>query len=307
MNDKVIIEVGLNENASRDANPHIPYSPDEIAADARRCYDAGAAMVHYHARDPHTGKPRSSDVELNLAAQRLVTEAAPVIAYPTYGDFVKVLDGHYVVGTPAEERFRHIAAAIDAGLRIELGTIDLGSAYDVNLYRKDPVAEGTAEGRFALSRGHQLNTGHDHRWLCEFCATHGLKKTFAAFDTVHLLNLRNLFDIGLVDDDPVVLKLCLVGGYLLEKRLLQSLDLLRDLLPGRTVVWSPIIPGEDAFPVAALAITLGGHVRIGIGDFHYHGSVTNAQLVERAVELARACGREPATPDEARKMQGLGA
>ena len=83
MNDKVIIEVGLNENAGRDGNPHIPYSPEEIAADARRCYEAGAAMVHYHARDPQTGAPRSSDVELNLATQRLVTEAAPVIAYPT--------------------------------------------------------------------------------------------------------------------------------------------------------------------------------------------------------------------------------
>ncbi|MEW6471564.1 MAG: 3-keto-5-aminohexanoate cleavage protein [Actinomycetota bacterium] len=298
MTDKVIIEVGLNENAGRDGNPHIPYSPEEIAADARRCYEAGAAMVHYHARDPETGAPRSSDVELNLETQRLVNEAAPVIAYPTYGDFVKVMDGWYVIGSPAEQRFRHITAALEAGLRIEFGTIDLGSAFDLNLFR--PTAD-----KWVLTRGHQLNTGRDHEWLCRFCDRHGLKKTFAAFDTVHLINLRNLIDIGMVDDDPLVLKLCLVGGYLLEKRLLHALDLLGDLFPGRDVVWSPIIPGEDALPVTALALTLGGHVRIGIGDFHYGGGVTNAELVERVVALARACGREPATPDEARKMQGI--
>jgi 3-keto-5-aminohexanoate cleavage enzyme len=78
-----------------------------------------------------------------------------------------------------------------------------------------------------------------------------------------------------------------------------------DLFAGRAIVWSPIITGEDAFPITALALTLGGHVRIGLGDYHYGGAVTNAALVERVVELARACGRDPATPDEARKMQGI--
>lgn len=298
MNDKVIIEVGLNENAGREGNPHVPYSPAEIAADARRCYEAGAAVVHYHARDPETGAPRSSDIELNLETQRLVTEAAPVIAYPTYGDFVKVMDGWYVIGSPAEERFRHFAALLEAGIRLEFGTIDLGSAWDLNLIR--PSAD-----RWILTRGHQLNTGRDHEWLCGFCDRHGLKKTFAAFDTVHLINLRNLIDIGMVDDDPLVMKLALPGGYLMEKRLLHMLDLMGDLFGGRGIVWSPIVSGEDAFPITTLAMTLGGHARIGIGDFHYGGELTNAQLVERTVQIARACGREPATPDEARKLQGL--
>jgi uncharacterized protein (DUF849 family) len=63
--DKVIIEVGINEGQLRSANPNVPYSPEEIAADGRRCLDAGASVIHYHGRDAQTAVT-SNDVDLNI-------------------------------------------------------------------------------------------------------------------------------------------------------------------------------------------------------------------------------------------------
>ncbi len=104
--DKVIIEVGLNENQSRHRNRHVPYSPAEIADVAQRCYDAGASIVHYHGRHGEAGEPALSDPKLNVEAQRRITETTPLIAYPSYGSEVRVLD-YYDIGTPAPERYRH--------------------------------------------------------------------------------------------------------------------------------------------------------------------------------------------------------
>ncbi|MGE0705870.1 MAG: 3-keto-5-aminohexanoate cleavage protein, partial [Vicinamibacterales bacterium] len=104
---KVIIEVGLNESQLKSANPNVPYSPQEIADEARRCYEAGAAVVHYHARDPLTFQT-STDLALNLETQRLISESTPLIAYPTYGDRIPVLGGHYEICSPARDRFAHI-------------------------------------------------------------------------------------------------------------------------------------------------------------------------------------------------------
>ena len=123
--DKVVIEVALNENQLQSANANIPYTPEELAADARRCLDAGAAVVHYHARDPQTAA-MSIDVELNLVCQRSITEVAPLVAYPTYGDLVPVGNGHYEVCSPASVRFRHFIAGVQSGIRFEVGPIDLG-------------------------------------------------------------------------------------------------------------------------------------------------------------------------------------
>lgn len=147
-----------------------------------------------------------------------------------------------------------------------------------------------------LTRGHQLNTARGHECLRSFCERHRLKKTSAAFDTVHLITCATC-NIGLVEDGPLaLLDPCLVGGHLLEKHLLYSVHLMGGLFSGRGVVWSPIIPNEDALPVSALALALGGHFVIGIGDFHYGATMNNAGLVERVVEFVRTCGREPATP-----------
>jgi uncharacterized protein (DUF849 family) len=307
LEDKVVIEVALNENQLQSANRNIPYTPEELAADARRCLDAGAAIVHYHARDPETAG-MSIDVELNLACQRAITEATPLVAYPTYGDIVPVGDGHYAVCSPAHVRFRHFVAGVESGIRFEVGPIDLGAFYDVNAVRA-PGAPGGPDGieGWVLNRGHQINNGFDHVWLARFCDQYGLHKSFAAPDTMCLLNLRNMIDIGLVPEPTVDLKLFFFGGTALATRFRGMLALSRELFVDKALRWMPVVQGADGIPLAELSLAEGGQVRTGLGDYHYgpEGAPSNADLVERVVVLARGFGREPASPEEARLIKGM--
>lgn len=312
LSDKVIVEVGLNESQLKSANANVPYSPEEIAADARRCYDAGAAVVHYHARDPETAQT-TTDIEINLEAQRLITESTPLIAYPTYGDRIPAADGYYEICSPARTRFAHFVAGVRSGIRFEVGPIDLGSAFDLNAYRSAESAllpglnGASAVPGWRLARGHQINSGDDHAWLSNFCHEYGLHPTFAAFDCMHLLNLRNILDMGLVDPEVVVLKLFLPYHQILKTRFHSMLQQARELFPDRKLCWMPVVVGGDGFPLAPLAIADGGHVRTGIGDHHYgdQGSPTNAAMVERMVTLIRSMGKEPATPAEAREIKRM--
>jgi 3-keto-5-aminohexanoate cleavage enzyme len=303
--DKVIIEVGINEGTLRGANPNVPYSPEEILADARRCLDAGASVIHYHGRDPQTALT-SNDVELNIGIQLLLTGSTPLIAYPTYGDTIPVCDGHTTVCSPAETRFRHFIEGVHSQARFEVGPIDLGAFYDFNAMRSPGAEEAGIDG-WRLNRGHQINNGYDHLWLCRFCEEHHLQKSFAAPDTMCVLNLRNLIDMGLVPEPHLSLKLFFWSETALLTRYQGMLALARELFTDKQLRWTPVVQNADGLPVTAHALADGGDVRTGIGDYHYHdqGVPTNAALVERLVAMAAALGREPASPDEARMLKGI--
>jgi uncharacterized protein (DUF849 family) len=303
--DKVVIEVGLNEGTTRASNANVAYTADEITADAQRCLDAGAAVIHYHGRNADTGAMDNS-ADLNVDIQRRITESTPLIAYPTYGDTVPVCDGHSTSCSPAEVRFRHFVEGIRRGVRFEVGPIDLGAFYDFNAMPVPGAHDGGLDG-WMLNRGHQVNNGWDHLWLAGFCEANGLQKSFAAPDTMCLLNLRNLVDMGLVPEPHLSLKLFFWGDVALETRYLAMVALTRELFADKVVRWTPVVQGADGLPLAARALAAGGDVRTGIGDYHYAaaGAPTNAELVERVVAMARALGREPASPDEARELKGM--
>jgi uncharacterized protein (DUF849 family) len=299
MSSRVIIEVALNENRDRAENPHVPYSAEELAAEARRCADAGAAVVHYHGRRGAEGMPALSDPELNLAAQRAIAKASPLIAYPSYAEEARVLDW-YELGTPAPQRYRHIRAGVEAGAGWEIAPVDLG-VFDTNAVWDARAA------RLVPSRGALLNTGEDQRWMLEFCRAHAIRPQFTTFDTNHLQSLRNLLDWGLAPAGPIVLKLFLAGASASAAALVFYRERLRELFAGVDLLWTPLVQGADQFPLAALSLAFGGHVRVGIGDHAYRerGAPSSAELVEQIGRIARAFGREPATPDEARERLGL--
>ena len=122
-----------------------------------------------------------------------------------------------------------------------------------------------------------------------------------------LLNLRNLIDMGLVPDDHLSLKLFFWGGIALETRFRAMVALTDELFPDKQVRWTPVVQAADGLPLTAHALAMGADVRTGIGDYHYSnaGAPSNAELVERVVSMARALGREPASPDEARQIKGM--
>jgi uncharacterized protein (DUF849 family) len=296
---RVVIEVGLNENQSRAANRRVPYCAEELAQEARRCEDAGAAIVHYHGRRGPSGEPALSDPEPNLAAQAAIAKASSVIAYPSYGEEANALDW-YQLGVPAPQRYRHLRAGVEAGVRFEIAPVDLG-ALDAN------AAWDAQVQKLVPSRGALLNSGEDQRFMLEFCRAHAIRPQFTSFDTLHLSSLRNLIDWGWAGPEPLVLKLFLVGASATPSTLLFYRERMRELFAGVELLWTPLVYGTDQFPLAALSLALGGHVRVGIGDHHYRerGEPGNAELVEALVAIARAFGREPATPAQTRELLGL--
>ena len=300
MSSRVVIEVGLNENQDRAANPRVPYSAEELAAEARRCSDAGAAVVHYHARRGAEGTPALSDPELNLAAQRAIAKAAPLIAYPSYAEEVRVLDW-YELGTPAPERYRHIRAGIEAGVRWEIAPVDLG-AFDTN------AAWDARAARQVPSRGVLLNTGEDQRWMLELCRAHSIRPQFTAFDTNHLQSLRNVLDWGWVasrsDRAEALPGRCVrePGGAGVLSRASA-----RDVRGRRAAVDAARLRHRPVPARGALARVRGARAR-----GHRRSRLPRARRAaaapswsSRSSLVARAFGREPASADEARALMGL--
>ena len=119
----VIIEVGLNEATTREENSHVPITPEEIADDILACAEAGASVIHFHARDPETGDQRTCDTALYREAMRRVREAGcDILMYPTYAAF---LSGQ---ADPVQERFGHVLSlADDPDVGLRLGPLDMGS------------------------------------------------------------------------------------------------------------------------------------------------------------------------------------
>lgn len=245
-----------------------------------------------------------SDPETSLAGYKAITERTPLIAYPTYGAMARVLD-YYDIGEPAPQRFTHFVQAEAEGIEFEIGPVDLGT-YDGNAF---PSPD---QGAKVPINAMLLNTGVDQQWITRFWQERNVKMTFALFDTRHVQNLRNILDWGLSGEGTLVTKLFLGGfGASTEREtafLMHFLSEMRALLP-QMPSWMPVIAGGEQFSLGAMSVALGGHMRVGLGDHHYAemGAPTNAALVERAVAMARAIGREPASPDEARKIWGIPA
>ena len=224
-----------------------------------------------------------------------------MITYPTYGSSTRVLD-HYDIVEPAHLRYRHFIAGVDAGVRLEVGPVNLGAAFDVNA-RRNPD-----DGRLVPTTGYQINSGAGHEWLLNFCRENAMKPIFAVFDNGHIRNLRNLVEMGWATDQPLAVKLFF--GHVLPptaKTLVYVVDQLHDIFAGYDFSWTTVVMGADQFQLCAMTLVMCGHVRVGLGDYAYQdeGQPSNPQLVERVLTIARALGREPASPDDTRALRGI--
>lgn len=287
--DKLIIDARLNEYTLREPNPNVPYSPDEIAADAEACVAAGASIVHYHAREPETGAP-SSDTALYAETARAIRARCEAIIMPTLGANTV---------TDLDARIGHIEVmAEDDATRADMVPLDLASL-SLGMWREgmdevrgddlvyyNPIgtlkrlaARARAVGAFPMAA--IWNVG-SLRLLEAFCATGVLPNTiFAELFTT---------EGGLISGHPGTPA---------------GLQALIDFVPERVdCVWAAACYGANALPLAEQAIEQGGHVAIGLGDYPYSelvdGQPTNADVVAAVVEIAQRHGREIATPAETR-------
>jgi uncharacterized protein (DUF849 family) len=293
----VIIEVGLNEGAGRGVNPHVPIGPDDVVADALRCRDAGATMVHWHARDPQSGDQRLGDADLYAAALAPM-RAAGLLGYPSYP----------VDGVAPRHRLDHVWALRER-VGMELAPIDLGSVTTVpwNPHLNDFVGLDWLRTQSGVV-DNPLTFVVD---AVEMADARSMVCTFGAFDVGCSRILGMLHESGRIEG-PVVHKVFLSEGWAVGPKPSEAaLDLHVAQLPdGLDVEWVAVpYSHHDPATVERLcryALERGGHVRVGIGDSPAaNPTATNAELVEQVVGWAEAAGRPVATPEQVRTRLGL--
>ena len=292
--DAVIVEVGLNEAVSPATHPNVPQTPAECAADARRCADAGAALVHWHAVD-HDGAPRLADAD--LYGEALDAMGGCVLAYPSYPIDVpdRVVDR---VGHCLELRSLH---------GMEIGPVDVAT---VNVVVADRV--GRAIGPFEPAPGFDVirnSLPFVTSVLAEYDAV-GLVPTLAAFDVGSTRTIGALARAGLLGE-PVLFKIFLWESPLIGPvPSVAALDLHLAQLPSDIDVEWIVVPYGMTDPLvfeqlARAALERGGGVRIGVGDCpHAFSGLTNAELVERVGGWARDAGRPLGSVDGVRTRLG---
>jgi 3-keto-5-aminohexanoate cleavage enzyme len=266
--------------ATRDQCPAIPYTPKEIGEEAARAADAGAAIVHIHARTPEGGPEWRVDTFAEIFSE--VRARTDVIVNFSTG----------AIGVPAEDRVGHVTE-----LRPEMAALNMGSM-NYAIY--------SAKRKTFLHDHVFANPFKDIQLFLEAMTKAGVRPEMECFDAGHIGNTRPFIDMGVLTP-PYQFSLIMgvLGGIPGTTRHLVNQV---DSLPAGSH-WQVIGIGLDQWALAAAAIAMGGNVRVGLEDNFYleegRMAKSNGDLVEKAARLCRDLGREVATAAQARKQLGL--
>lgn len=288
---KLIIEARVNEYMMRNVNPQVPWSAAELGRDAAAVEAEGASIVHFHARKAD-GSP-AHDFETYRDAVAAIRGASGLMIHSTLGQ--NTIKGD-------EARAAHIVRLAKEGAAPEFASVDLGST---NIDIWDAVS-----GRYGSTDKSYVNGTGTLMHLLRTFGSIGVRPVIACWAIPFLRTMEPFFDMGLLPTPCFTLLIHTGGGQLGgHPPTPAGLRAYLDHLPDRPIEWSVSAKPGNLFATAAQAIQAGGHVSIGIGDHDYAelGCPTNAELVRRVAALARSCGREVASPTEARAMLGVSA
>ncbi|EAR49531.1 hypothetical protein OG2516_12834 [Oceanicola granulosus HTCC2516] len=300
MGDKVIITCAVTGAIHTPSmSPHLPVTPDEIAEAAIGAAEAGAAILHLHARDPATGRPDQS-VEAFAPFLPRIKQATGAVVNITTG------------GSPymtVEERAKPAATWQPEVASLNMGSMNFGFFPLLAKY-KDFQHEWEREH---LEGSRDLvfrNSFADIEYVLKTCAGHGTRFEFECYDISHLYNLAHFAERGLVEPPFFVQSVFgLLGGIGTHPEDVMHMRRTADRLFGGDYRWSVLGAGKDQFRIATQALALGGNIRVGLEDSIWiaRGKLaeSNAQQVAKARGLIEGLGLEVATPDEARAMLGL--
>lgn len=288
---KFIIEVRINEYNDRSKNPHVPFSPEEIAADVAECVRQGASIIHYHARDPETGKP-TTNAAVCGEIERQIRRKVDVITMPTLGANIVQSAG----------RIAHIIEmAKDPMTRPDCVPIDVVTT---NMASFDE-----ATGDFTRADRVYENTIAELKTLCAGVRAVGVKPVAMLWNIASIRITEALKHLCFFDD-PLFCEVILFHDKHLSFGHPSTVKAMHSMLEHfpRKEEWHWSAHSHDnTLGIAAGAIEAGGHATFGLGDYHYPelGLPTNGQLVAYVANMARAMGREVATVAEARDMLGM--
>jgi uncharacterized protein (DUF849 family) len=278
--DKVVITAALTGvAANRDQCKWIPYTPQEIAEEALRAYDAGAAIVHIHGRE-YNGAP-SWRVEIFREIMQEVRKRCPIVINFSTGG----------VGVDRDTRMGHVRE-----LRPEIAALNMGTMNYAKYSRK--------RKDFVFSVVFQ-NPFEDIMFFLDTMNRNGVKPECECFDLGHVESILPLTDMGLLKNFQLSLIMGVVGGMGATARNLAHVS---SVVPSG-VAWQAIGISQEQWLLISTALALGGNIRVGLEDNFYlsPGKMAegNGPLVEKAARMARDIGREPATAEEARAILGL--
>ena len=281
-------------------SPHLPVTPDDIAHQAIEAAEAGAAILHLHARDPRDGRP-TPDPKVFMEFLPRIGEACDAVVNITTGGSVKMT---------VDER---LAAPIQASP--EMCSLNMGTM-NFALY---PMATRYKDWKYDWEENYLVqsddnifrNTFRDIERIYKTLGEgHGTKFEHECYDVGHLYNLAHCLDRGLFKP-PVFLQLIfgILGGIGPDVDNLMFMKKTADKLFGDQYRWSVLAAGRHQMPFATQAAMMGGHVRVGLEDSLFIGrgklASSNAQQVAKIRHIIEELGYEAATPDDAREMLGL--
>lgn len=274
MGNEIIITAAVSgSRPTKQMNPAVPYTPEEIVRAAVDCHKAGAAIVHVHVRDPETGRP---DFRLELFREVLegIREKCDMIVNLTTSG-LNIQDADYIT-----------TRLLPLQLKPDLCSLDLGS---VNF--TDRVFVNPPQWSEAATKSMQKS---------------GVKPEIEVFDVGHIYQAKELIRGGLVEDPPYF-QLCMGVRWGIEATP-ENLLFMKSKLPSNAL-WSVLGVGRTQLPMTAMGMLMGGHVRVGFEDNIYlkRGVLaqSNAQMVEVTADLAERLGRRVVGPEEARKILGI--
>jgi uncharacterized protein (DUF849 family) len=280
-------------------SPHLPITPEEIITNSLAAAEAGAAILHLHARNPEDGRPDQTPEGFSPFLARIKQSSDAVINITTGG-------------SPYMTVAERVAPA--AHHKPELASLNMGSM-NFGLY---PMLNRYKTFKFDWEREHLegskdlvfRNSFKDIEYVLETCYGNGTRFEFECYDISHLYNLAHFADRGLVKAPFFVQSVFgLLGGIGAHHEDVMHMKRTADRLFGNDFRWSVLGAGANQFRVAAQAATLGGNVRVGLEDSLWAGrgelAISNAVQVRKVRNIIENLGLEVATPDEAREMLQL--
>lgn len=280
-------------------SPYLPVTPEQIAEAAIGAAEAGAAIVHLHARDPETGRPNQSPEAFGRFLSRIRQRTGAVINITTGGaPYMKV-----------EERVRPASK-----FRPEIASLNMGSM-NFGLF---PMLNRFHEFRHPWEREHLensrdlifRNTFQDIEFVLRTLGDAGTRFEFECYDVGHLYNLAHFLGRGIVKP-PLFIQTVfgILGGIGPHPEDVLHMKRTADRLFGDQYCWSVLGAGRNQLPIASQAAAMGGNVRVGLEDSLWIGpgklAQSSAEQVRAARQIIEGLGLGIATPDDARRILAL--
>ena len=299
MKDKTVITAAITGSIHTPTmSPYLPITPQQIADEAVRAYEAGAAVCHVHARNPETGMPVADTNLMKEIITNIKSRCDIVVCITTGGG----------MGMTVEQRVAPVTL-----FKPELASFNAGS---VN-FALFPAIDKYKEWKFEWEKMYLgmsedfifPNTFKTMREYCGFFEQNGTKPEFEIYDSGMVNNVAYLIQAGHVKK-PVYIQFVMgvLGGITpSSKNLLFLVEYARELIGD--FEFSVCVAGRAQFPLCTQSLLIGGNCRVGLEDNLFldkgQKAKSNGEQVAKMARIARELGIEPATPDEARKILGL--